>query len=83
MKKTRVLVLFDTDGDPPASQEYKKELEASEEAEFDVARALVGKGHEVRFLGFKNDLDQLTQGLRAMLEGNWCGEALWLPRQPC
>jgi D-alanine-D-alanine ligase len=65
MKKTRVLVLFDTDGDPPASQEYKKELEASEEAEFDVARALVGKGHEVRFLGFKNDLDQLTQGLRA------------------
>src|SRR3954471_3519925 len=65
MKKTRVLVLFDTDGDPPASQDYKKELESSEEAEFDVARALIAKGHEVRFLGFKSDLDQLTQGLRA------------------
>ena len=65
MKKTRVLVLFDTDSDPPASQDYKKELESSEEAEFDVARALIGKGHEVRFLGFKSDLDQLAQGLRA------------------
>ena len=65
MKKMRVLVLFDTDGEPPASQDYKKELESSEEAEFDVARALVQKGHEVRFLGFKSDLDQLTQGLRA------------------
>ena len=66
MKKTRVLVLFDTDGDPPpAPQDYKKELESSEEAEFDVGRALVAKGHEVRFLGFKHDLDQLTQGLRA------------------
>ena len=40
MKKMRVLVLFYTDVDPPASQEYKKELESSEEAEFDVARAL-------------------------------------------
>jgi D-alanine-D-alanine ligase len=65
MKKTRVLVLFDTDADPPASQEYKKELESSEEAEFDVARALVSKGHEIRFLGFRSDLDQLSQGLRA------------------
>src|SRR4051794_16908528 len=65
MKKTRVLVLFDTDGDPPTAQEYKKELESSEEAEFDVARALIQKGHEVRFLGFKGDLDQLSQGLRA------------------
>jgi D-alanine-D-alanine ligase len=65
MKKTRVLVLFDTDGEPTASQEYKKELESSEEAEFDVGRALVGKGHEVRFHGFKGDIDQLVQGLRA------------------
>jgi D-alanine-D-alanine ligase len=65
MKKTRVLVLFDTDGEPPAAQDWKKELESSEEAEFDVGRALVGKGHEVRFHGFKGDIDQLVQGLRA------------------
>jgi len=65
MKKTRVLVLFDTDGEPSVSQEYKKELESSEEAEFDVGRALVSKGHEVRFHGFKSDIDQLVQGLRA------------------
>jgi D-alanine-D-alanine ligase len=65
MKKARILVLFDTDTDPPATQEYKKQLESSDEAEFDVARTLIGKGHEVRLLGFKNDLDQLLKGLRA------------------
>lgn len=65
MKKLRVLVLFDTDADPPASQDYKKQLESTDEAEFDVARALIQKGHQVRLLGFRNDLDQLTAGLRA------------------
>jgi D-alanine-D-alanine ligase len=65
MKKARVLVLFDTDGEPPASQEYKKELESSDEAEFDIARALIAKGAEVRLHGFRDSLDQLTQGLRA------------------
>ena len=44
MKKTRVLVLFDTDGEPPASQDYKKQLESADEAEFDVARALIAEG---------------------------------------
>jgi D-alanine-D-alanine ligase len=65
MKKARILVLFDTDGDPPAQQDFRKQLESSDEAEFDVARALVGQGHEVRLLGFRNDLDQLVAGLRA------------------
>jgi D-alanine-D-alanine ligase len=65
MKKSRVLVLFDTDAEPPASQDYKKPLESSDEAEFDVARALVAKGHQVRLFGFRDNLDQLTQGLRA------------------
>ncbi len=60
-----MLVLFDTDGEPPASQDYRKQVESTDEAEFDVARALIGKGHEVRLFGFRNDLDQLVAGLRA------------------
>jgi D-alanine-D-alanine ligase len=65
LKNARVLVLFDTDGEPPASQEYKKQLESTDEAEFDVARALISKGHQVRLFGFRDNLDQLVAGLRA------------------
>jgi D-alanine-D-alanine ligase len=65
MKKARILVLFDTDAEPPANQDYKKQIESADEAEFDVARALIGLGHEVRLLGFRSDLDQLVAGLRA------------------
>jgi D-alanine-D-alanine ligase len=65
LKKARVLVLFDTDGDPPASQDYKKQIESTDEAEFDVARALLSKGHEVRVFGFRDNLNQLIAGLRA------------------
>jgi D-alanine-D-alanine ligase len=61
----RILVLFDTDTDPPAEQDYTRQLESSSEAEFDVARALKGLGHEVRLLGFRSDLDALVAGLRA------------------
>ena len=66
MKKShRVLVLFDTDGEPPASQDWKKQIESGDEAEFDVARALIAKGHEVRLFGFRDNVDHLTAGLRA------------------
>jgi len=65
MKKARILVLFDTDAEPPAQQDYRKQLESSDEAEFDVARALMGLWHEVRLFGFRNDLGQLVAGLRA------------------
>ena len=65
MKKARVLVLFDTDGEPPASQDYKKQIESTDEAEFDVARALISKGHQVRLFGFRDNLEQLIAGLRA------------------
>jgi D-alanine-D-alanine ligase len=65
LKKARVLVLFDTDGEPPASQDYKKQVESTDEAEFDVARALLSKGHEVRLFGFRDNIDQLVAGLRA------------------
>jgi len=64
-KPYRVLVLFDTDGEPPASQDYKKQIESTDEAEFDVARALIGKGHQVRMFGFRDNLEQLITGLRA------------------
>jgi D-alanine-D-alanine ligase len=65
MKKSRILVLFDTDGEPPAQQDYKKQLESGDEAEFDVARVLIGLGHDVRMFGFRNDVDQLVAGLKA------------------
>lgn len=61
----RILVLFDTDTDPPAGQDYSRQLESSDEVEFDVARALRGLGHEVRLFGFRDDLDALIAGLRA------------------
>jgi D-alanine-D-alanine ligase len=66
MKKVRVLVLFDTDTDPPANQDYTRHLATEvDEVEFEVARELMARGHEVRLLGFKNDLDQLIAGVRA------------------
>ncbi|HZL20708.1 MAG TPA: D-alanine--D-alanine ligase [Polyangia bacterium] len=64
MTKTRLLVLFDTDGEPPASQDYRKQIESTDEAEFDIARALIAKGHQVRMFGFRDNLDQLIAGLR-------------------
>jgi D-alanine-D-alanine ligase len=63
--KTRLVVLFDTDGEPPASQDYRKQIESTDEAEFDIARALIAKGHQVRMFGFRDNLDQLIAGLRA------------------
>ncbi len=66
MSKPRVLVLFDTDGDPPASQDYKRQLSSGvDEVEFEVGRTLLDRGYDVRLLGFRNDLDQLLAGLRA------------------
>lgn len=65
MTPARILVLFDTDGEPQVSQSYAKQLESSDEVEFEVARALRARGHHVRLLGFRNDLDQLLNGLRA------------------
>src|SRR5512133_411234 len=65
MKKLRILILFDTDSDPPAGQDYSRQIESADEAEFDVARALRSLGHEVRLFGFRNDLDALFAGLRA------------------
>jgi D-alanine-D-alanine ligase len=66
MTKPRVLVLFDTDNDPPANQDYSRHLSSGvDEVEFEVARTLTERGYEVRLLGFRNDLDQLLDGIRA------------------
>lgn len=61
----RILILFDTDMDPPEGQDYSRQLESSDEAEFDVARALKSLGHEVRLFGFRADLEALVDGVRA------------------
>lgn len=66
MKKIRVLVLFDTDSDPPPNQDYGKALaNGAGEVEYEVARTLLARGHGVRLLGFRNNLPQLLEGLRA------------------
>jgi D-alanine-D-alanine ligase len=66
MKKPRVLVLFDTDSDPPATQDYSRHLGGSvDEVEFEVSRVLLQRGYEVRLLGFRGDVDRLLVGLRA------------------
>lgn len=65
MKKSRILILFDTDDAPPLSQDFSKQIESADEAEFDVARALISRGHDVQCLGFRDDLDQLVSRLRS------------------
>jgi len=66
MSKPRVLVLFDTDTDPPANQDYGRFLvEDAKEVEYEVATTLMARGYEVRLLGFRNDLQQLLAGLEA------------------
>jgi D-alanine-D-alanine ligase len=66
MKKPRVLVLFDTDGDPPANQDYSKQLSGElDEVEFEVAHCLRERGYDVRLLGFRGDVHQLLGGLHA------------------
>lgn len=64
MPKRKIAVLFDTDADPPANQDFTKQLQSSDEAEFDVARALIEKGHDVVCIGFRSDLSGLIEHLR-------------------
>jgi D-alanine-D-alanine ligase len=66
MGKPRVLVLFDTDNDPPANQDYTRHLAGGvDEVEFEVARVLQSRGYQVRLLGFRHDVLQLLNGLKA------------------
>jgi D-alanine-D-alanine ligase len=63
MRKLRVLVLFDTDYDPPIDQDYRRHMREIDEVEFDVTRALKRGGYEVRWLGFKESLRPLAEAL--------------------
>jgi D-alanine-D-alanine ligase len=63
--KPRVLVLFDTDSDPPANQDYTRHLAGGQQVEYEVAQTLMERGYPVRLLGFRGDLTQLLNGLRA------------------
>jgi D-alanine-D-alanine ligase len=64
VKKSKIVVLFDTDGDPPANQDYSKQLQTSDEAEFDIARALLERGHVVNLVGVRDKLDPMLDALR-------------------
>ncbi len=64
MKRSRVVVLFDSDADLPANPEFAKQLQSSDEAEFDVARALLERGHDVRLVGIRERLDPLLAALQ-------------------
>src|SRR5438046_9397261 len=53
----KIAVLFDTLHPDWEDTDYKKELEAKvEEAEYDVARALLAKGHDVLMVGVAEEL---------------------------
>ena len=53
----KIAVLFDTLHPDWEDADYKKEVEAKvEEAEYDVARALLAKGHDVLMVGVAEDL---------------------------
>jgi len=62
----KVAVVFDTLHPEWEDADYKKEVEAKvEEAEYDVARALVGKGHEVLLVGVAEQLGWMLDRLAA------------------
>src|SRR3989449_3872383 len=53
----KIAVLFDTLHPDWEDADYKKEVEAKvEEAEYDVARALLAQGHDVLMVGVAEDL---------------------------
>ena len=62
----KIAVLFDTLHPEWSDADYKKAIEAKvEEAEYDVARALVAKGHDVLMVGVHEALPPLLDGLAA------------------
>ena len=60
----KIAVVFDTLHPEWEDADYKKEMEAKvEEAEYDVARALLENGHDVRLLGVQEHLPPLLDRL--------------------
>ena len=63
----RIAVVFDSPHPEWGDEEYKREVADGkvEEAEYDVARALLAKGHDVLMVGIGNDLGPLLERLAA------------------
>src|SRR2546422_2985177 len=60
----KIAVVFDTLHSDWEDADYRKEMEAKvEEAEYDVARALLENGHDVRFVGVQEQLAPLLDRL--------------------
>ena len=62
----KIAVVFDTLHPDWEDADYKKEIEAkAEEAEYDVARGLMGKGHDVLLVGVADQLAPVLDRLAA------------------
>jgi len=62
----KIAVVFDTLHPDWTDVDYQREVEAgAEEAEYDVARALLASGHEVRMVGVADQLEPLLAALAA------------------
>src|SRR5213080_940646 len=62
----KIAVVFDTIHPDWEDADYKKEVDAKvEEAEYDVARALVAAGHEVLLVGVAEQLGGMLERLSA------------------
>src|SRR5437016_13151314 len=60
----KIAVLFDTLHPEWEDADYRKEVEAKvQEAEYDVARALLANGHEVRLIGVQEQLAPMLDRL--------------------
>ena len=60
----KVAVVFDTLHPEWEDADYKREVEAQvDEAEYEVAEALMEKGHDVRMIGIKDDIRPLVEKL--------------------
>ena len=72
----KIAVVFDTVHPEWEDADFKKAVEAKvEEAEYDVARALIANGHEVRLIGIHDELSPLLDrlaGFQPKLVFNGC-----------
>ncbi|MGH7531180.1 MAG: D-alanine--D-alanine ligase family protein [Gemmatimonadales bacterium] len=63
----KIAVIFDSPHPEWDDAAFKREVDAKvEEAEYDVARALLAQGHEVRLIGIGEEIGPLLEGLAAL-----------------
>ncbi len=64
MTRPRITILFDSNGPPPADQDWSRALVSDEEIpELEVGRALIARGFEPRLFGVYDDLRALLDDL--------------------